>query len=61
MIYDPLSVVPLVKRGKRDDFGGRKERRKVEKGERGAKERKSREERIDREKGSEGRSLEWGG
>ena len=51
MIYDPLSVVPLVKRGKRDDFGGRKERWKVEKGERGAMERKSMEERIDREKG----------
>ena len=32
--------------------------RKMEKGERGAKEGKSREERIDREKGSEGRSLE---
>ena len=57
-MYDPLSVVPLVKRGKGDDFGGRKERRKVKKGERGAKEIKSREERIDRENGSEGRSLE---
>ena len=28
---------------------------------RGVKKRKSREERIDREKGSEGRFLEWGG
>ena len=61
MIYDPLSVVPLFKRGKRDDFGGRKERKKVRKGERGAKEGKWRQERIVREKGSEGRTLEWGG
>ena len=44
MIYDPLSVVPLVKRGKGDDFGGMKERRRVGKGERGAKEIKSRGE-----------------
>ena len=61
MIFDPFSVVPLIKRGKRDDFGGRKERRKVGKGERGPKEIKSREDRRDRENGNERRSLEWVG
>ena len=59
MIYDSLSVVPLAKRGKREDFGGRKERRKVEKGESGTKERKSREERIDREKRREVSGVGW--
>ena len=38
MIYDPLSAVSLAKRGKREDFRERKERRKVENEEMGAKE-----------------------
>ena len=40
---------------------GEERKKEGEKAERGAKEGKSREERTDREKGSEGRSLEWGG
>ena len=57
LINDPLRVV-LLPREEKGYGSGRKERRKVEKRERGSKEGQCREEKIDREKGSDGRTLE---